>query len=375
MPDSKRTSRLSVVIPCYNETATLAECLTRVLSIEDDLLELEVIIVDDASTDGSGELARRLAEGRSNIRVVAHSRNRGKGAALRTGFKEATGDFVAVQDADLEYDPCDLRRLVEPLIDDTADVVFGSRFRSSSMSRVLFFWHYVGNRLLTLFSNMFTDLNLSDMETGYKVFRRELIQGLDLQEDRFGFEPEVVAKLAAQRPRVYEMGISYRGRTYEEGKKIGWRDGLRAVYCVFRYSAHQAAWPMQFLIYLGIGTLSAIVNLVIFAVAMQSGASVLFAAPLAFVLAAVFNYLICILFLFRHKARWNSATEVLIYVAVVATVGVADLTITEGLVATGLDPLLAKAAAAVACFVLNFVGRKLFVFPEPGSGSWKRSVG
>ncbi len=371
---SEKPPVLSVVIPCYNEEATLGECLDKLLAIQDDDLSLQVIIVDDASTDDSLRVAQRLSAEYPNVQVVRHSSNRGKGAALRTGFQHATGDFVAVQDADLEYDPRDLRRLVEPLIDDVADVVFGSRFRSSGMSRVLFFWHYLGNRFLTLLSNMFTDLNLTDMETCYKVLRRELVEQLDLHEERFGFEPEVVAKLARLRPRIYEMGISYRGRTYEEGKKIGWRDGVRAIYCILRYAGHQAAWPMQFLTYFVIGTLSALVNLLIFGLALRSGASITVAAPTAFVLAAVFNYLACILLLFRHKARWNSATEVLIYVAVVATVGVADLVITEGLVAGGLQPMLAKAAAAVACFVLNFVGRKLFVFPEPTAGAWKRSI-
>ncbi len=374
MHEPPKTATLSIVIPCYNEASTLPECLARLLAIQDERLSLEVIIVDDGSVDESWEIAQRLARDHSNVRTVRHPRNRGKGAALRTGFQHATGDFVAVQDADLEYDPRDLRRLVEPLLEDIADVVFGSRFRSTEMSRVLFFWHYLGNRLLTLISNMFTDLNLTDMETGYKVFRRELIQGLNLREDRFGFEPEVVAKLARRRPRIYEMGISYRGRTYEEGKKIGWRDGVRAVYCIFRYSAHKAAWPIQLLTYLAIGSLSAVVNLVIFALALEAGARILFAAPLAFVLAAAFNYLACILFLFRHRARWNSATEVLVYLIVVASVGVADLAITEALVAAGVGPLLAKGSAAAACFVLNFLGRKFFVFPEPAPGAWRRSI-
>jgi dolichol-phosphate mannosyltransferase len=370
-----KSATLSVVIPCYNEASTLTECLSRLLAIQDHELSLEVVIVDDGSTDDSWEVAQRLSHRSSNVRTVRHPRNLGKGAALRTGFRMVTGDFVAVQDADLEYDPRDLRRLVEPLREGIADVVFGSRFRSSSVSRVLFFWHYAGNRILTLLSNMFTDLNLTDMETGYKVFRRELIQELELREDRFGFEPEVVAKLARKRPRIYETGISYRGRTYEEGKKIGWKDGVRAVYCIFRYGAHHAAWPMQLITYLVIGSLSAVVNLILFALALRVGSSILVAAPTAFVLAAAFNYLACVLLLFRHKARWGSVTEVFIYLVVVAAVGVADLVITEGLVAAGLQPLIAKGAAAAACFMFNFLGRKFFVFPEPSAGAWRPSIG
>lgn len=173
----------------------------------------------------------------------------GKGAALRTGFKYATGDYVGVQDADLEYDPKDLKRLLKPLVSGEADVVLGSRFRSSESSRVLYFWHYLGNRFLTLLSNMFTDLNLTDMETCYKVFRSDVIKSIDLKEDRFGFEPEVVAKIAQMRIRIFKMGISYRGRTYEEGKKIRIKGGVRALYCIFRYNAHRVPLPIQPLIY------------------------------------------------------------------------------------------------------------------------------
>jgi glycosyltransferase involved in cell wall biosynthesis len=176
-----------------------------------------------------------------------HDYNRGKGAALRTGFQHATGNFVAVQDADLEYDPQDLKRLLGPLRDGVADAVFGSRFLSHGAHRVLYFWHYLGNALLTFLSNMLTDLNLTDMETCYKVFRRDVIQSITIEEDRFGVEPELVAKVAQQRLRIYEMGISYYGRTYEEGKKIGIKDGFRALYCIFHYNAHRAPLPIQFL--------------------------------------------------------------------------------------------------------------------------------
>jgi len=223
---------LSVVVPCFNEETTIATLIDQVLSSP---WVAEVVVVDDGSSDGSREVLAGVSDPR--VTVVLHERNRGKGAALRTGFARATADFVVVQDADLEYDPSEYGVLLEPLLDDRADVVFGSRFLSGRPHRVLYFWHSMGNRFLTLLSNMFTDLNLTDMETCYKCFRRPVIQSITIEEDRFGFEPEITAKLARGKFRIYEVGISYSGRTYAEGKKIGWRDGVRAVYCIVRYSA------------------------------------------------------------------------------------------------------------------------------------------
>jgi glycosyltransferase involved in cell wall biosynthesis len=194
----------------------------------------EIIVVDDGSKDRSREILASIDN--AKVRVVLHEVNKGKGAALRTGFQHATSEFVIVQDADLEYDPSEYPLVLEPLLDDRADVVFGSRFLSGRPHRVLYFWHSLGNKFLTLMSNMFTDLNLTDMETCYKCFRREVIQSITIEEDRFGFEPEITAKLAKSRVRIYEVGISYSGRTYDEGTKIGWRDGVRAVYCIVRYS-------------------------------------------------------------------------------------------------------------------------------------------
>ena len=222
---------LSVVVPCFNEEATIEELLRRVLASP---WVHEVIVVDDGSTDKSREILGQYVD--PLVRVHLQPRNMGKGAALRTGFGLATGEYVVVQDADLEYSPDDYGLLLQPLERGLADVVYGSRFQSGAPHRVLYFWHTVGNRLLTLLSNMMTDLNLTDMETCYKVFRREVIQAITVEEDRFGFEPEVTAKVAAMRVRVYEVGISYDGRTYAEGKKIGWRDGVRAVVCIVRYS-------------------------------------------------------------------------------------------------------------------------------------------
>jgi glycosyltransferase involved in cell wall biosynthesis len=220
-----------VVIPCYNEEATIQSLVDLVL---DSKWVAEIIVVDDGSKDRSREILASIDN--AKVRVVLHDVNQGKGAALRTGFQHATSEFVIVQDADLEYDPSEYPLVLEPLLDDRADVVFGSRFLSGRPHRVLYFWHSLGNKFLTLMSNMFTDLNLTDMETCYKCFRREVIQSITIEENRFGFEPEITAKLAKSRVRIYEVGISYSGRTYDEGKKIGWRDGVRAVYCIVRYS-------------------------------------------------------------------------------------------------------------------------------------------
>jgi len=225
--------RLSVVIPCYNERATIEQILDAVRSAP--VQDIEVIVVNDGSTDG----VEKLLEGplRNKIDVlVHHDVNRGKGAALRTGLRYCTGDYVLVQDADLEYDPREYSKLLKPLLDGKADVVYGSRFQGGDSHRVLYFWHSLGNRVLTVLCGMFSDLNLTDMETGYKLFRRELIQGVNIREERFGFEPEITLKIARiPHIRFYEVGISYSGRTYGEGKKIGWKDGVRAVYCILKY--------------------------------------------------------------------------------------------------------------------------------------------
>jgi glycosyltransferase involved in cell wall biosynthesis len=225
--------KLSVVMPVYNERATLRVIVARVLDVT---LPIELLCVDDGSKDGSREILAELASEYPALRVVLQPYNMGKGAALRRGIQEATGDYVVIQDADLEYDPQEYPLLLEPLMQQKADVVYGSRFMGGAPHRVLYFWHSVGNRLLTLMSNCITNLNLTDMETCYKVFRREVIQSIPLEENRFGFEPEVTVKIAKRHLRVYEVGISYSGRTYEEGKKIGWKDGFRAIWCLAKYS-------------------------------------------------------------------------------------------------------------------------------------------
>lgn len=223
---------MSIIIPCYNESKTILSLIKAVKN--SPVTNREIIIVDDGSEDGTRDILNQLND--PEVRIIFHSRNQGKGAALRTGFNEAKGDICIVQDADLEYDPQEFPIVIQPILDGKADVVFGSRFQSGRPHRVVYFWHRVGNGLLTLMSNLFTDLNLSDMETCYKAFRREIIQSVDIRENRFGFEPEVTAKISKLNIRIYEVGISYYGRTYDEGKKIGWKDGVRAVYCILKYN-------------------------------------------------------------------------------------------------------------------------------------------
>lgn len=223
---------LSVVIPVFNERQTIVEIVERVRNAP---YEKEIIIVDDASTDGTGDILDELAEA-SDITLFRHEKNRGKGAALRTGVRAASGDVTIIQDADLEYDPVDYPKVLDPILSSKADVVYGSRFVGGESHRVFYFWHSVGNKVLTLLSNALTGLNLTDMETCYKAFRTEIIKSIDLKEDRFGFEPEITAKLARKGLRIYEVGISYSGRTYDEGKKIGWKDGMQAIWCILKYN-------------------------------------------------------------------------------------------------------------------------------------------
>lgn len=240
MPENRLPGKLSIIVPAFNEESTIGHILERIEKVDLlDGLEKEVVVVNDCSDDKTEEIVLAYKEENPHItlRYIAHRINRGKGAALRTGINEATGEYVIVQDADLEYDPEEYNLLLKPILSGVADVVYGSRFLGGSVHRVLLFWHTIGNKFLTLLSNMLTNLNLTDMETGYKLFRRDLIKKINLRESRFGFEPEITAKIARiPDVRIYEVGISYYGRTYEEGKKINWKDGMWAIYCIVKYN-------------------------------------------------------------------------------------------------------------------------------------------
>jgi len=234
--------KISIVIPCFNEKGTINAIVDKVSGVELNQ-EKEIIIVDDFSTDGTRECLQALEKKKGSVKVIYHEKNLGKGAALRTGFKAISGDIVIIQDADLEYDPNDYHKLLRPILEGNADVVYGSRFLAGeSPHRVLYYWHSVGNHFITLLSNIFTNLNLTDIEVCYKVFRREILDKIELKENRFGFEPEITAKVSQLKCRIYEVGISYYGRTYNEGKKIGWKDGVKAVFVILKYGIFRGHW-------------------------------------------------------------------------------------------------------------------------------------
>ena len=359
-------AKLTLVVPCYNEENTLRGIVEKVLELRSNSLELEIVIVDDCSKDRSREVAQTLAGEYKEIKLAFHQVNMGKGAALRTGFLEATGDFVGVQDADMEYDPRDYLVMLEPLLDGRADVVYGSRYLRPDTRRVLYFWHSCMNRFLTFASNMFTDLGITDMETCYKLFRREVIQKIAprLKENRFGFEPEVTTYVAEEKVRVYECAISYNPRTFEEGKKIGWRDGMRALYCIMHYGACNAPVPMQLIIYFFIGAVAALVNLGMFALILNgTNWGVNWATVISYIVSAAANYFLCIAILFRHKARWNTAGELFAYFFTLVCMGGIDWGLTRLLIDWLRAPLWGKFLASVVGFFGNYFLRRMLVFP------------
>lgn len=354
--------KLSLVVPCFNESATLEACVARILAIASPTLPIEIVIVDDASRDDSLMRARSLASRHPEVRVVAHERNQGKGAALRTGFAYVNGTFVGVQDADLEYDPRDLVRLLEPLEDGRADAVLGSRFLSGQVHRVLYYWHSAGNRFLTFVSNIFTDLNLTDIETCYKVFRREIIQAIEIEEDRFGFEPEIVAKLAARRLRIYEAGINYDGRTYADGKKIRARDGWRALYCILRYNAWHAPWPLRFLVQLAIGAIAAGLDVALFALFVACTLSNGPSALIAYLAATSTSFALCRAVAFPVDASHDGRGQATRQALVAVVFGALDAGLTIQLIGWGWSPIAAKLLALLPFPALSFLIRDRFVF-------------
>lgn len=360
---------LTLIIPCYNETTTIRQCVERCLALKDHDIDLELLIVDDCSRDDSVRIIQELQKEHPEISLYRHTRNMGKGAALRTGFLEASREYVGIQDADMEYNPLDYLALIKPLAEGRADVVYGSRYLKKSPRRVLRFWHSFMNRGLTVFSNLFTDMDLTDMETCYKLFRRETIRELAprLRENRFGFEPEITCLVSRSGKRLCECAIDYFPRGYEEGKKIGWKDGVAALYCILHYGAPFAPAPLQFLIYFFIGAVCAIANIATFALFMGLGLAMVPAIVIAFILAALLNYLLCLAILFRHKSRWSGCRELLCYGAVVVVMCVADVALTLGFNGLGCPPVVSKTLATVIGFIGNFLLRKFAVFATPKS--------
>lgn len=366
---------LSLIVPCYNEERTIEDCLSQIIDIaKNKSFMLEVIVVDDASNDNSLSLIENFVEkhaskeknGRVRIRVLKHEINRGKGAALRTGLLHVNGDFVGIQDADAEYNPKDYLVMLEPFFTNNADVVYGSRYLRSDTRRVLYFWHTWMNKALTCISNMFTNLDITDMETCYKLFRREVIQQIapTLKEERFGFEPEITAKIAQGNYNVYECAISYNPRSYEEGKRIGWKTGIRALYCIFHYGAHKAPLPMQLLIYFCIGVISMSINILCFYMLIYAKFSLALGVGGAFIISAAINYLLCTLLLFRHKARWNAIGEIFVYFLCAIVMGCLDYGITLGFFVFTGNTILAKFWASVISFFGTFFVLRWMVFPE-----------
>ena len=363
---------LSLIIPIYNEENTLVDIVEKTLSVSQDNflkennISLELVLVDDCSSDNSLNIAYDLAKKYQNIKVFAHKKNQGKGAALKTGFVGATGDYIGIQDADNEYNPFDYIKLIKPLLEDKADVVYGSRYLKQDTRRILYFWHTFMNKGLTLLTNMYTNLDITDMETCYKLFKAEVIKGIapKLKENRFGFEPEVTIYVAKGKYRVYECAISYNPRTYEEGKKIGAKDGLRALYCILHYGGQYAPLPMQILLYLFIGGLSAIVNIASFLIFAKIFESLLLNIALAFVISATVNYLLCISLLFKHKARWSSFGEIITYIITLIIMGALDYYSTYWFLLLGMSNFWAKTLSSLIGVIGNFVLRKYFVFQE-----------
>ena len=359
-------SKLSLIIPCYNETATLARIIEKALSLKRKL-DLEIIIVDDCSTDNSYHIAQSLQKKYPKIiRVFKNKVNQGKGASLRIGFSKATGDFIGVQDADMEYNPTDYITLVDILKTKDTDVVFGSRYLRPNNHRALYFWHTLMNKFLTFCSNMFTNFDITDMETCYKLFRKSALQKIlpELQENRFGFEPEITMLLAKKRMKVWECAIEYNPRSYDEGKKIGWKDGFRALYCIIKYGAPDAPLPMQFLLYLFIGAISALCNILAFVILYMFPIDLSHNIILSFLISAWCNYWLCLRLLFTDQKKWAGFSQLMKYILVVGIMGSVDFCLTYALLYFAFSTTMAKAIASICGIFGNFYLRKYFVFKK-----------
>lgn len=360
-----------LIMPCYNEEKSLEKIITeKIIPLKNSCkkeysLNLRLIIVDDASKDNSLQIAENLCKKYKWISVFKHSKNKGKGAALKTGLAKASGDYIGIQDADEEYNPMNYLTLLKPILDGKAEVVYGSRYLRRETRRVLSFWHTFMNKFLTLCSNMFTGLDITDMETCYKLFTKKVVSELapQLKEKRFGFEPEITSYIAQKRYKVYECAIEYTPRTYEEGKKVTYKDGFYALYCILHYGAPYAPLPMQILLYLFIGGVCAIVNLICFAIFLSCNMTLFSAILWSFLIAALLNYWLCIIILFKHKAFWNSSMELLMYLITIATMGLLDYALTWTFITVGCSNMWAKLFSIIINFIGNFILRKYLVFP------------
>ncbi len=363
---------LSLIVPVYNEEKTLSSIVEKINKLQNEKylkennIELEIILVDDCSTDNSFSIAKELEKKYSNTKVFQNPKNMGKGSALKTGFLNANGDFIGIQDADDEYNPLEYAKLLKPLLENNADVVYGSRYLKRDTRRILYFWHTFMNKGLTLLTNMYTNLDITDMETCYKLFKKEVIKKLapTLKENCFGFEPEITIKVANENYRVYECAISYNPRSYEEGKKIKAKDGFHALYCILHYGGPKAPIPMQFILYIFIGGISAIVNILTFVILAKISGNLVVNVAISFILASIVNYLLCILLLFRHKARWSSFMEITTYIITLAIMGCVDYYSTLLFLTLGLNNFWAKSFSNVIGLFGNFLLRKYFVFLE-----------
>jgi len=358
---------LSLIVPCYNEEASIEACMEKLLDFSRNQdFSVEIIVVNDASTDASAQILERIATRHDGIKIFTHEKNSGKGAALQTGFIHATGDYVGIHDADEEYNPYDYIEMLKPLLAGKADVVYGSRYLRPDTRRVLYYYHTWMNKILTHVSNMFTNLDLTDVHTCYKLFRKDVIDAIapKLKEKRFAFCPEVTARVAEAGYRVYECAISYNPRSYEEGKKIGWKDGVRALYCNFHYGAHIAPVLTQFLIYVFIGSVLLPLNMAFFMLGNVLGVPINYSIICAYILAGIINYVLCILILFRHNARWKTPAEIFLFGLSVILMMLIDLVVTKALIALTGKVYMSKIAAAGVGVAINFMLRKWLIFRE-----------